>query len=87
MDKARRWNVCTDYKFGKLKPLVWEINRDRPEVEADISRCQPKVIVAVGIHAMRWCCGRGFILRTAHGVPVGVQIGDHKAVCVAKSKP
>jgi uracil-DNA glycosylase len=82
LDKARRWNVCIDYKLGNLKPLVWEINRDRPEVEADIARCQPNVIVAVGVHAMRWCCGRGFILRTAHGVPVEVQIGDHKAVCV-----
>jgi DNA polymerase len=59
LDKARRWNVCIDYKLGNLKPLVWEINRDRPEVEADIARCQPKVIVAVDVHAMRWCCGRG----------------------------
>ena len=82
LDNLRRWNVCIDYKPDNPKPLGWESERDRLAVETDIVRCQPNLTVAVGVHAMRWCCGRGFILRTAHGVPVEVQIGDHKAVCV-----
>ena len=40
------------------------------------------MIAAVGAHAMKWCCGRGFILRTAHGREFEVQIGNHKAICV-----
>jgi uracil-DNA glycosylase len=56
--------------------------RDRPAVEADIARCQPDVIAAVGAHAIRWCLG-----HTVHGVPVEVQIGDHKAVCVPVYHP
>jgi uracil-DNA glycosylase len=82
LDKARRWNVCIDYKPGNLKPMAEEIKRDRLKVEEAIARCKPDVIAAVGAHAMKWCCGRGFILRTAHGVPVEVQIGDHGAICV-----
>jgi len=91
LDKCRRWNVCIDYKPGNRKPLVWEIKRDRPEVEADIARCQPNVIVAVGLHAMRWCLKtRSKLheeqtrskLHEEHGRKFEVQIGDHKAVCV-----
>ena len=36
---------------------------------------------------MRWCRGRGLNLRTVHGDPVEVQIGDHKAVCVPVYHP
>ena len=82
LDNFRRWNVCIDYKLGNPKPLVCEIERDRPAVEADIARCQPDVIAAVGAHAMRWCLKTRSNLDKVHGVPVDVQIGDHKAVCV-----
>jgi uracil-DNA glycosylase family 4 len=43
LDKARRWNVCIDYKPGNPKPLAGEIKRDRPKVEEDIARCKPDV--------------------------------------------
>jgi uracil-DNA glycosylase len=82
LDKVRRWNVCIDYKSGNLKPLVWEIKRDRPAVEADIVHCQTKLIVAVGVYATTWCLRRRVKLGSAHGREFDVQIGDHKAVCV-----
>jgi DNA polymerase len=82
LDNFRRWNVCIDYKADNPKPLGWEIERDRLAVETDILRCQPNVIAAVGLHAMRWCLGRRFDLGTIHGREFEVQIGDHKAVCV-----
>jgi uracil-DNA glycosylase family 4 len=82
LDNFRRWNVCIDYKSGNLKPLRGEIERDRKAVEADITRCQPNVIVAVGVYAMRWCLKTRSNLREVHGVQHEVQIGDHKAVCV-----
>jgi uracil-DNA glycosylase family 4 len=82
LDKVRRWNVCIDYKPGNLKPLAWEIERDRLAVETDIVRCQPNVIVAVGVHATKWCLGRRVKLGTVHGRKFEVQIGDHKAFCV-----
>ncbi len=82
LDKFRRWNVCIDYKPGNPKPLGWEIKRDRLEVEKDIIRCQPDVIVAVGVHATKWCLGRSVKLGTVHGRKFEVQIGDHKAFCV-----
>ena len=82
LDNFRRWNVCIDYKPGNKKPLGWEIKRDRPAVEKDIVRCQPKVIVAVGAYAMRWCLKTRPTLGKVHGRKFEVQIGDHKAVCV-----
>jgi DNA polymerase len=82
LDKARRWNVCIDYKSGNPKPLRQEIERDRLAVETDIVRCQPTVIVAVGVHATKWCLGRRVKLGTVHGREFDVQIGDHEAVCV-----
>jgi uracil-DNA glycosylase family 4 len=79
----RRWNVCIDYKKRNPKPRVWEIKRDRLEVETDIIRCQPNVIVAVGVHATEWCLRRRRVkLGTEHGRKIEVQIGDHKAFCV-----
>jgi uracil-DNA glycosylase len=87
LDNFRRWNMCIDYKPRNPKPRVWEIDRDRKDVVADIACCQPDVIAAVGAFAMRWCLGRGFNLNTVHGDPVPVQIGDHKAVCVAVYHP
>jgi uracil-DNA glycosylase family 4 len=87
LDNFRRWNVCIDYKPRNPKPLDWEIDRDRPAVVADIVRCQPNVIVAVGIHAIKWCLRREFDLGTEHGREVEVQIGDHKAVCVPVYHP
>ena len=82
LDKVRRWNVCIDYKPDNPKPLGWEIERDRLEVETDIVRCQPNVIVAVGVHATKWCLGRRVKLGTVHGCKFDVQIGGHKAFCV-----
>jgi uracil-DNA glycosylase family 4 len=82
LDNFRRWNVCIDYKPDNPKPLGREIERDRMAVETDIVRCQPNVIVAVGVHAMRWCLKTRSNLDKVHGDPVDVQIGDHKAVCV-----
>ncbi len=67
LDKARLWNVCIDYQPKNPKPQAEEIERDRPRVVEDIAHCKPNVIAAVGAHAMKWCCGPGFILRTAHG--------------------
>ena len=78
----RRWNVCIDYKERNLKPLACEIERDRAEVVADIALCQPKVIVAVGVHAMRWCLETRSNLKDEHGKKSDVQIGDHPAICV-----
>ena len=63
----RRWNVCIDYKPDNPKPLGWESERDRLAVETDIVRCQPNLIVAVGVHAMRWGLKRRFDLGTVHG--------------------
>ena len=82
LDNFRRWNVCIDYKRDNPKPLGWEIERDRLAVETDIVRCQPNVIVAVGVYAMRWCLRGRPDLGTVHGREFEVQIGDHKAVCV-----
>ena len=82
LDNFRRWNVCIDYKPDNPKPLGWEIKRDRLEVETDIIRCQPNVIVAVGVHATEWCLGRRVKLGTIHGRKFDVQIGGHKAFCV-----
>jgi len=82
LDNFRRWNVCIDYKEGNKKPLVREIERDRLAVETDIIHCQPKVIVAVGGYAMRWCLKTRSPVSKVHGDPVDVQIGGHKAVCV-----
>jgi uracil-DNA glycosylase family 4 len=82
LDNYRRWNVCIDYKPDNPKPLRREIERDRLAVEADIVRCQPNVIVAVGVLAMRWCLRCRLDLETVHGRKFEVQIGDHKAVCV-----
>jgi DNA polymerase len=83
LDKARRWNVCIDYKKGNLKPLAGEIKHDRLKVEEDIARCKPAVIAAVGVHAMRWCLKNSKSnLDEVHGKPFPVQIGEHKAVCV-----
>ena len=82
LDSYRRWNVCIDYKRDNLKPLRWEIERDRLGVQTDIFRCQPKVIVAVGVHATRWCLKSRSNLGEVHGKTFPVQIGDHKAVCV-----
>ena len=82
LDNFRRWNVCIDYKPDNPKPLGWEIKRDRLEVETDIIRCQPNVIVAVGVHATEWCLGRKVKLGTVHGREFEVHIRDHKAVCV-----
>jgi uracil-DNA glycosylase family 4 len=62
--------------------LRWEVERDRLAVQTDISRSQPKVIVVVGVHAMRWCLKSRSNLREVHGKTFPVQIGDHKAVCV-----
>jgi len=87
LDNFRRWNVCIDYKPDNPKPLGWEIERDRLAVETDIVRCQPNVIVAVGVHAMRWCLRGRFDLSTVHGRKFEVQIGDHKAVCVPVYHP
>jgi uracil-DNA glycosylase family 4 len=67
LDNFRRWNVCIDYKPDNPKPLGWEIEPDRLAVETDIVRCQPNVIVAVGVHAMRWRLRRRFDLGTIHG--------------------
>jgi uracil-DNA glycosylase family 4 len=78
----RRWNVCIDYKKHNPKPRVWEIKRDRLEVETDIICCQPYAIAAVGAYATKWCLGHRFDLGTVHGREFEVQIGDHKAVCV-----
>ena len=83
LDNFRRWNVCIDYKPNNPKPLVCEIERDRLAVETDIVCCQPNVIVAVGLHAMRWCLKDPRLdLGTIHGREFDVQIGDHKAICV-----
>jgi uracil-DNA glycosylase family 4 len=82
LDKARRWNVCIDYKKGNLKPLAGEIERDRLKVEEDIAHCKPDVIVAVGVHATNWCLRRRVKLGTVHGREEEVQIGDHKVACV-----
>jgi uracil-DNA glycosylase family 4 len=82
LDNFRRWNVCIDYKPDNPKPLRWEIDRDRLAVEKDIVRCQPNVIVAVGVHATKWCLGPRVKLGDVHGREFEVQIGDHKAVCV-----
>lgn len=79
---CRLWNVCIDYQERNRKPLVWELERDRPAVEADIARCKPKVIVAVGAYATRWCLKTRSNLGDVHGQEFEVQIGDHKAVCV-----
>ncbi len=88
LDSFRRWNVCIDYKKGNLKPLRWEIERDRPEVEEDIARCQPVVIAAIGVYAMRWCLKKTrSTLYEEHGVRHDVQIGGHKAVCVPVYHP
>jgi uracil-DNA glycosylase family 4 len=85
LDNYRRWNVCIDYQPDNPPPRRSEIERDREEVEADIVRCQPNVIVAVGVHAMRWCL-QGLKTRPnlgdVHGRKFEVQIGDHKPVCV-----
>jgi uracil-DNA glycosylase family 4 len=82
LDNFRRWNVCIDYKKDNLNPRGWEIKRDRLEVETDIIRCQPSVVVAVGVHATKWCLKRRVKLGTEHGRKIEVQIGDHKAFCV-----
>ena len=87
LDIYRRWNVCIDYKPDNPKPLRWEIERDRLAVEADIVHCKPNVIVAVGVHAMRWCLRRRVTLGTVHSRKFEVQIGDHKAVCVPVYHP
>jgi uracil-DNA glycosylase len=87
-DNCRRWNVCIDYHPRNKKPLVKEIERDRLKVEADITRCQPKVIVAVGVHATKWCLKKpDLTLNKVHGAPVDVRIGDHQAVCVPVYHP
>jgi uracil-DNA glycosylase family 4 len=82
LDNFRRWNVCIDYQKGNPHPKPLEIERDRAEVEADIARCEPGVIAAVGVHATNWCFGRRVKLGTVHGRAEEVQIGGHKAFCV-----
>jgi uracil-DNA glycosylase family 4 len=85
LDNFRLWNVCIDYQPGNPPPRVWEVERDRLEVVADIVRCKPNVIVAVGRHAMRWFLGPRFDLGTVHGREFPVLIGD--AVCVPVYHP
>lgn len=76
-DNFRRWNVCIDYQPDNPPPLIWEIERDRAEVRADIVSCQPRVIAAVGVHAAEWCLGRKVKLADEHGREIEVQIGNH----------
>ena len=93
LDNFRRWNVCIDYKPHNPKPRGSEIERDRLAVETDIVCCQPKVIVAVGLHAMRWCLKDvRRDLGSAHGREFDVQIhaahqGTHRSQRQKKAVP
>lgn len=67
-------NLCKVWpeKIGRkqLPPTPEEIERDRPELEREISDVMPSVIVPIGSHAAKYFLGSKFRLRGLHGIPI-----------------
>jgi uracil-DNA glycosylase family 4 len=69
-DKIRITNLVTDYLPTNPDPLQWEIDRDRPRLQADILATNPEVIGAVGRWAARALIGDRFTeMDDCHGMP------------------
>jgi uracil-DNA glycosylase family 4 len=68
---TRLWyltNVCKQFTPGNPDPTPDQITRWTPSLIAEIAEVNPKLIVAVGAHAMRWFLGNEATLETCHGL-------------------
>ncbi len=62
-------NVVKEYIPGNPDPTPAQIEQWTPVLEEEISRVQPKVILAVGRFAARWFIGDELDMDAAHGMP------------------
>lgn len=76
-DEVRVTNTVLDYRYGDPNPEPWEIERDRPALLAEIAKCRPEVVAAVGRFAARWFLGDNIEMESCHGIPRRVQLCTH----------
>ncbi len=68
-------NICkvwppVDFRGNQLPPTQTDIDRDEPELLAELLTVSPRVIVAVGAHSARYFLGDKFsTMRQCHGIP------------------
>lgn len=62
-------NVCKEYLPGDPDPSISQLAYWTPELLAEIERCRPRLIIAVGRFAARWFLGDEADMQTVHGMP------------------
>lgn len=79
-------NVSQDYTSNNPDPTPEQIAFWVPTLVSEIRNCRPKLIVAIGRHAIQWFLGADADLETCHGLPhkPGAFDSTDAGVCVAR---
>lgn len=64
----RKLNVIPEYTEGNPDPTPDQVKRWTPYLLAEVERCKPKLLVAVGRFAMRAFLGQSATLDACHGI-------------------
>lgn len=75
-------NVVKTFRPGNPEPTQEEITRDERLLMAEIAKCDPRLIVALGAPVVRYFLGPGAELDSIHGVPYNWQADGIKDVTV-----
>lgn len=76
-NRVRYNNVCRTYPTGGRTPNRIEIECYRPSVAEDIAAAKPKVVLALGLAAMRWVLPTVANVQTSRGRLFPVCIAGH----------
>lgn len=69
---SRAWrltNVVKEYTEGNPDPTPEQIARATPDLLAEITACNPRLIIAAGRFATRWFLGEDAEMEMVHGLP------------------